>query len=223
MTARQQVFISYRREHDDAMAGRIRDRMQASVPDWDVFLDVDSISAGADFRAAIDAQLAQSAVFLPLIGKRWLDEINARLNGEDHVRYEVKSALARQDTLRIIPLLVNGAAMPGRDSLPADIADLARLNAANIASKDFDSGFAKLAKEITGRDIVVRLSFVTILATVAKGVITGAAAGFALLVAQYHVTGLSASEWIGEDGAALFLPACAAIGGLAWYWLSARR
>ena len=136
MNATKQVFISYRRDHDDALAGRIRDRMRDSMPDWSVFLDVNSIRAGVDFRKAIDEQLASSSVFLPLIGKRWLDEIDARLQGEDHVRYEIKSALDRQGNLKIIPVLVNDAVMPGRHALPEDIAALASLNAARIGRED---------------------------------------------------------------------------------------
>jgi hypothetical protein len=222
MTATKQVFISYRRDHDDALAGRIRDRMRESMPDWNVFLDVNSIRAGVDFRKAIDEQLAKSSVFLPLIGKRWLEEIDARLEGEDHVRYEIKSALERQETLKIIPLLVNDARMPGLQALPGDIARLASLNAARIGREDFDGGFARLVKEITGRDIAKRRPLVTIAANIAKGVIAGAVLGFVALIVHYHATGMSASEWIGDDGAALFLPACATIGGLVWYWYSSR-
>ena len=222
MNATKQVFISYRRDHDDALAGRIRDRMRDRMPGWSVFLDVNSIRAGVDFRKAIDEQLASSTVFLPLIGKRWLAEIDARLHGEDHVRYEIKSALDRQETLKIIPVLVNDARMPGRQALPGDIAALASLNAARIGREDFDGDFARLAKEITGRDIARRRPLVAITASIAKGAIAGAILGFAGLIVHFHATGMSASERIGEDGAALFLPACAAVGGLVWHWYSCR-
>lgn len=222
MTATKQVFISYRRDHDDALAGRIRDRMRQSAPDWKVFLDVNSIRAGVDFRAEIDRQLAASSVFVPLIGKRWLDEINARLQGDDHVRYEIRSALTRKDALKIIPLLVNDATMPGADALPADIAALTTLNAARVGREDFDGDFARLVKEITGRSIATRRPLVTVLANIAKGVIAGIVLGFAALLVHHHATGLSASDWLGDDGAALFFPVCAAIGGFAWYWFSSR-
>lgn len=222
MNATKQVFISYRRDHDDALAGRIRDRMRDSMPDWTAFLDVNSIRAGVDFRKAIDEQLANSSVFLPLIGKRWLDEIDARLQGEDHVRYEIKSALERQETLKIIPVLVNDAVMPSRHALPGDIAALASRNAARIGREDFDGDFARLAKEITGRDIATRRPLVAIAANIAKGAIAGAVLGFVALIIHYHATGMSASERIGEDGAVLFLPACVVIGGIAWHWFSSR-
>ena len=219
---KKQIFISYRRDHDDALAGRIRDRMRQSMPDWIVFLDVNSIRAGVDFRLEIDAQLAASSVFLALIGKRWFDEITARSQAEDHVRYEIKSALARQGALKVIPVLVNDTSMPAPGALPTDIAGLTALHAARVGRDDFDGDFARLAREITGREILPRRPLATVFANAAKGVIVGVVTGFIGLVAHYHATGMSASQWIGEDGAALFLPACALVGGLVGHWLSSR-
>ena len=137
---RKSAFISYRRVDADAVAGRLKDRMALALPDWDIFMDVESIAAGANYRVAIDESIARSMVFLPVIGTRWLDEHRARAAaGEDLVRYEIKSAL--DHGVRIIPVLVNGARMVERRDLPSDIAALADHNAVELRHARFDDDF----------------------------------------------------------------------------------
>src|SRR5262249_9947128 len=99
----QLAFISYRRDEDAALAGRIRDRLQVESPDWTVFMDVAGIDAGANFREVIDTALARASVMIVLIGRRWLGPDNTRIHEDtDFVRYEIATAL-RLGT-RIIPV-----------------------------------------------------------------------------------------------------------------------
>jgi hypothetical protein len=222
------AFISYRRADSDALAGRIGDRMRAELKGWDVFVDVDKIVPGANFREVIDAALARCTVLVPLIGSRWLGEGGARIHDpDDLVRYEIRSALARD--VRIIPVLINDARMPEARSLPADIAALADRNAVEVRHSRFDDDFANLAKTITGKTITGRAhtraggkSVLAILGGMACGALAGVAVAIGALVIHFHATGMSASERIGEDGATLLLPVCAAIGAAVWYWAVSR-
>jgi hypothetical protein len=218
------AFISYRRADSDALAGRIGDRMRAELKGWDIFVDVESIVPGANFRQVIDAALARCTVLVPLIGTRWLGEGGARIHDpDDLVRYEIKSALAAG--IRIIPVLINDARMPEARSLPADIAALADRNAIEVRHSRFDDDFANLAKTITGRAHTRAggKSVLVILGGIACGALAGVAVAIGALVIHFHATGMSASERIGEDGATLLLPVCAAIGAAVWSWTVSRR
>jgi hypothetical protein len=66
---------------------------------------------------------------LPVIGPHWLDITDARGNRrlndpDDFVVRELRTAL-RNDWTQIVPVLVNGAAMPGKKDLPRTLAAIA--------------------------------------------------------------------------------------------------
>ena len=44
------IIISYRRSDSDAIAGRIRDRLAGYYGDDSIFMDIDNIPFGMDFR-----------------------------------------------------------------------------------------------------------------------------------------------------------------------------
>jgi hypothetical protein len=86
-------------------------------PDDELFFDTASIDSGEDFPPRLIDEIACAAVVLVLIGPGWLDEIHrrARLDEVDFVRREVEQALQRRtqgQALRVIPVLMGGAAMP---------------------------------------------------------------------------------------------------------------
>jgi hypothetical protein len=221
---KQLAFISYRRADTDALAGRIKDRLAHDLPGWAVFMDVASIGAGANYRQAIDDTLARCSVFIALIGTRWAGDGGARVHDpKDLLRYEVRSALAHG--MRIIPVLVNDARMPEAHDLPADIAALHERNAIELRHSRFDDDFANLVNAIAGKPVIRRPPR-DVMRTIAKavlGALIGVAAAIAGLVVHFQVTGASASERIGEDGATILIPACAAVGALIALWLAVRK
>ena len=109
------------------MTGRINDRLRQHFGAKSIFTDVDNMPAGVDFRVHLDEQVSQCEVLLAVIGKKWLTVKNKgqrRLDEPaDYVRTEIESALQRK--IRVVPLLVQNAGMPGPDSLPESIRDLA--------------------------------------------------------------------------------------------------
>jgi len=118
-----------------------------------VFIDIDAISPGVDFEDRIHTALDACQVTLVLIGDEWLTaERDGRRRIEednDYVRMEIAAALARAD-VAVIPVLVEGAQMPGAAELPPDISRLAKLNASELSTKRWRYDFDRL-DEIIGR------------------------------------------------------------------------
>ncbi|ABB31433.1 PASTA domain containing protein [Geobacter metallireducens RCH3] len=141
------IFISYRREESAGHAGRVYDRLRERFGRDRVFMDVSAIEPGVDFVEAIDRAVGSCAVLLVIIGRRWIDCTDAagrrRLDDpRDFIRLEVGTALRRN--IRVVPVLVQDAAMPGEADLPDDLKLLARRNAIEINDTHWDSDLAQL-------------------------------------------------------------------------------
>ena len=137
------AFVSYRREDAAGFAGRLCDSLERLLPDEPIFRDVDGLSPGQDFVAAIDARLRQCRVCLAVIGRDWLNARDAegrrRLDQpDDFVRLELMAALARPEVL-VVPVLVEGASMPAAEALPQEIRALARRQAVALRDDTWDA------------------------------------------------------------------------------------
>ena len=115
------IFVSYRREDSEHLAGRLYDRLADRFGEGQVFMDVDTIELGVDFGEEIVRAVARCKVLLAVIGPGWLtaaDERGPRRldNPKDFVRLEIETALDRG--VRVIPILAQGAVMPCQDELP---------------------------------------------------------------------------------------------------------
>ena len=138
------VFVSYRRE-DSSYAARIYDRLSQEFGLEQIFMDVESIAPGEDFRAAINEQLAKSSVFIVLIGTQWVERTREE---HDFVRMELESAL--RANIPIIPVLIGNADFPALSLLPPEIAALGRRQALKISNVQFHQDVDKLV-EVVGR------------------------------------------------------------------------
>jgi hypothetical protein len=129
------IFICYRREDSGPAAGRIYDRLEGHFERGQVFMDVDDIPLGVDFRDWLDRQIRQCDLVLVVIGRHWLTAEDAsgqrRLDApRDFVRTEIEIALKRN--IPLIPVLLDEAQMPDEAALPASIAPFAYRNAATV-------------------------------------------------------------------------------------------
>src|SRR5262249_34016142 len=127
------IFRSYRRQDSAGVAGRIYDRLRTHFGDDAIFMDLDSIPFGVDFREHITSAVDQRGVLLPVIGSNWAGEAGAppRIDdARDFVRIEIESALERN--LPVIPILIDRAEMPGEADLPPSLARLAYRNAMDL-------------------------------------------------------------------------------------------
>jgi TIR domain len=66
------VFISYRREDTQGQARALFQDLVARLGRGAVFMDVDSIALGRDFREVLQERLASCDLMLVLIGPDWL-------------------------------------------------------------------------------------------------------------------------------------------------------
>ena len=145
-----QIFISYRRDDAAGYARAVNDELVRSFGAGRVFIDVDDIQAGLPFSEIIQRSVGSSAVLLALIGKRWRgerDDAAPRIfEPGDFVRQEVAAALAKG--LRVIPLLLDGAAIPDAAQLPPELRPLAGRNALELDHTRFEADMARLVREL---------------------------------------------------------------------------
>jgi hypothetical protein len=156
------IFISYRRDDSAAEARLLFDRLAARFGQDRVFLDAVTLQPGQDFAAAIHEKVAFCDALVVVIGPRWVDSRTAdgrrRLDDpDDWVRLEIASALSEE--VRVIPALVNGAALPDARQLPAPIAGLTNhqvieLRPTQLAG-DFDRLERALAPLLSGGTVTV--------------------------------------------------------------------
>jgi hypothetical protein len=148
------IFISYRREDTGGYSLMVADRLGKSFGRQNVFMDIDSIRPGVDFRRAVQDEVASCDVLIALIGRNWLTVTDPdgrrRLDmPHDWVRLEIATALARQDIL-VVPTLVHGAKIPEADELPEDLQDLAWRNAIELSDARFDFDTERLMQALRG-------------------------------------------------------------------------
>jgi peptidoglycan/xylan/chitin deacetylase (PgdA/CDA1 family) len=141
------IFINYRRDDASYPAGRLYDRLSASFPQNQIFIDVDNLDPGVDFVEAIEQSVGSCDVLIAVIGKGWLtshdQEGQRRLhNPDDFVRIEIATALKRN--IRVIPVLVDDASMPRPSDLPDDLKSLLRRNAVEVSHTRFSADSERL-------------------------------------------------------------------------------
>ena len=146
------IFITYRRKESRPHARLIFQDLRKRYRRGRVFMDVDGLKPGENFRDKIGRQLEGCTVLLALIGPQWAqvrDEQGAlRLHDErDFVRMEIATALQRGIT--VIPVLIEGARMPPAAGLPVDLHPMLDLHAFTLdLDQHFDSGMDSLAAAI---------------------------------------------------------------------------
>lgn len=131
------IFISYRRIDSKAYAGRLFDRLSQHFGAGHVFMDVEGgIGRGEDFAQALQGAVDSVDAMIVLIGRQWLTctdpDGGRRLDRpDDWVRLETAAALRRN--ILVLPVLVDGAAMPAESDLPDELRGLARRQAGEIS------------------------------------------------------------------------------------------
>ena len=128
-----------------------------------LFMDIDNIPFGVDFRKHIQDAVGQCDLILAVMGKNWLGACHRegpkqgqrRLDDPtDFVRIELQTGLERN--IPVIPVLVGGASMPGEQQLPDDLKSLVYRNAAEASSgRDFHSHMDRLIEGIEHHPILL--------------------------------------------------------------------
>lgn len=146
------VFISYRRDDSRYQARMIYSALCQTVTREHVFMDVDSIPLGANFRKILKDWVDQCEVLLALIGQGWVDANDPKTSrrrlesADDFVRIEISEALARG--IPVVPVLLDGAAMPDRNLLPDDMKELVDRQAEFVEYRTFDADVERLIRKL---------------------------------------------------------------------------
>ena len=143
------IFMSYRREDTQGFARGIYENLAKRYGRHNVFRDIDSIPAGAQFAQFIEEKIAQAGVVLALIGRDWNPAVgdSRRLDSPtDLVRVEVEAALRLKRP--IIPVRISGAPMPTANDLIPSLSSLCQLNAAEISDARWEHDLARLCEAI---------------------------------------------------------------------------
>jgi TIR domain len=141
------IFVSYRHADSPDVTGRITDRLVDEFGADEIFVDHYAIPLGRDFRAEIDSKLSRCEVVLAIVGPGWVGSganAQSRLDDpEDYVRVEIETALKRG--IPVIPVLVQGTAMPSGNTLPPSLREFAFRNAAQVRpDPDFHNDMDRL-------------------------------------------------------------------------------
>jgi len=146
------VFISYRRDDSKYQARMIYHAFERVLGRESVFMDIDSIPPGANFRNILKEWVDRCEVLLALIGPGWIDATDAKTgrrrldSPSDFVRIEIGEALARG--IRVVPVLLDGTPMPDAGLLPGDLKELVDRQAEFVEYRTFDADVARLIKKL---------------------------------------------------------------------------
>ena len=147
------VFLSYRRDDTGGRSGRLFDSLADALGARNVFQDVATLAPGLDFADQVAAAIAASDAVLVVIGPGWFGtatgEPGRRLDRpDDPVRQEVAQALA--SAIPVVPVLVDGATLPGEADLPSDLVALTRRQAVTLSDDSWRADVGELLRRLKG-------------------------------------------------------------------------
>ena len=152
------IFLNYRRDNSGWAATSLYHLLVQVFPREQLSMDVEGyIRPGDDFVEVLEEQVSACEVMIVVIGPQWLsltdDSGSPRIaDVRDFVHIEIAAALAR--TIRVIPVLVDGASMPKETALPKPLKALARRQATPLRHDRFNAdgqGLVKALQESLGR------------------------------------------------------------------------
>ena len=152
------VFINYRGEDSHSYGALLYAELCRHFGAELVFLDSESIPAGADYPGQLLARVRGCRVLLAVVGPRWLSTTDAadrrRIDDpRDWVRRELAEAFAAG--VRVIPVLTDGADLPSAAELPAEIAGLGRCQFRRLRHREASADVERLRADLAGADPVL--------------------------------------------------------------------
>jgi hypothetical protein len=158
------VFINYRGEDSTNTAAWLYTALTDRFGDERIFLDAESIPAGADFVEELLGHVRSARVVLAVIGPRWLTATHPatghRLIDDpaDWIHRELAEAF--EAGVPVIPVLTDHATLPRETELPPDIAALSRCQYRHLRRRTPISDLTRIVTDLdptlaaaTGRDL----------------------------------------------------------------------
>ncbi|MFL6125885.1 toll/interleukin-1 receptor domain-containing protein [Actinophytocola sp.] len=141
------IFVNYRTRDEAGAAQLVYRHLSERIGKRNVFLDAQSIEPGTLFDDELLKNVWRSDVMVSIIGERWLDfrqPAGGRAidDPRDWIHKEILEALTHR--VRVVPLLVGAARLPGKDDLPPPLRDLVRHQYVAMDPRMPEAAFARL-------------------------------------------------------------------------------
>jgi hypothetical protein len=145
-----QVFVSYRRSDAPSASRQLAEALKLRFGAEEVFFDTRDVAAGTEWRSDAIRRIQESDVVLVIIGPHWAAAAEERVHRgkldpavEDVVRLEIETAF-RHGRI-VIPVLVDDAEMPPRETLPRPFRPLADVQAQIVHHTSWERDVEALA------------------------------------------------------------------------------
>lgn len=140
------MFVNYRVQDQPGYATLVHQALAQQLGAGEVFLASRSIRLGDDFVDQVFDTLGRCQVLIAVIGAGWRDLLGDP--GHDWVQREISMAFSRG--IRVIPVLIEDAEVPGEAELPSGIAALARCQHLRLRHYTIENDLAHLVRELRG-------------------------------------------------------------------------
>lgn len=154
-TVTYRVFINYRGTDSHSYGALLYQFLACRFGADQVFLDAESIKAGADYVTELLARVRSARVVLAVIGPHWLatdgvTESRRIDDSSDWIRRELRTAFTHR--IPVIPVLIDNAEVPPEAELPADIAALSRRQARPLRRRESTADLTRIARDLAALD-----------------------------------------------------------------------
>jgi hypothetical protein len=152
------VFINYRKALNKTEARLLQNTLEKHFGRRGVFRDESGLEAGKNWLRELEREVDKSSILVALIGHGWAnigykegDEFAGAFvrrldNPDDFVRFEIARALSRG--IPIVPVLIDGAALPETTALPRQLQPLTWPQAAIWRNESYEADGEALAKRL---------------------------------------------------------------------------
>jgi tetratricopeptide (TPR) repeat protein len=153
------VFISYHHSGGLDFAQRLERALKGTNPSMRVFRDETYLIPGQDFVDQLRDEIDNVDVFLALIDRNFVRGGRGTASGlhdrRDVLRREIARALAKERV--IIPVLLEGAEMPGGEDVPDELKEFGELHALRLTEAGFARELGLLQEGMTRLVVAKRL------------------------------------------------------------------
>ena len=130
------IFINYRREDRPELVKNIRDGFVLRYGEDNVFMDLD-IPNFTSFADHLEEKVEESNVLVAFVGPKWHDLLNEKAQSDepDYLVGEIAQALCQRHTM-VATICIDGASIPPKRSLPAEIQDMLEFQIPDFQFRD---------------------------------------------------------------------------------------
>lgn len=148
------IVISSRRNTTREIALRLNETLTKLMPGVTVFNGVEKISApGKSLLDAIPTVASSCDALLVIIGSDWVSDTAWLANPRDFNRSAIVAAMSAHR--KVIPVLVDGAAMPASSLFTAEMAPFGNLPSMRLNAGTFESDTSNIVQAMNGKSSTV--------------------------------------------------------------------